>query len=142
MPGFPDCAHCPFRDDPNLPCAALETGHRRFCEGIDPASPTYRPGLLDGLVRLTLELAGRPIPDPPSADFPPLATQAASLAAAAVRAVASGGKQVTPDERERRLSICRGCEHFDAEATRCRACGCYLNLKSRLDAWHCPIEKW
>jgi len=46
----------------------------------------------------------------------------------------------TDVESERRLSICRGCEHFNG--TRCLKCGCFSALKVRLATEHCPIGKW
>jgi hypothetical protein len=78
------------------------------------------------------------------ADSPSLATRAGYLASAVVAAVASGGETVSPEERARRLAICASCEHFDAAAERCRRCTCYMPLKTRLAAWHCPLDppKW
>lgn len=66
MPGLPECSHCPFRDDLETPCAVFSTGHRRFCEAIDPDGPTHRPRMRAALVRLTLELLGRPLPPEPT----------------------------------------------------------------------------
>jgi hypothetical protein len=46
-------------------------------------------------------------------------------------------------EISRRLEICGGCEFFvESPRMRCQKCGCYLNLKSRLETEHCPIGKW
>lgn len=50
-------------------------------------------------------------------------------------------KPVSTEERERRLSICNDCE-FLKDGKRCLKCGCFVNWKSRLEAWHCPINKW
>jgi hypothetical protein len=57
---------------------------------------------------------------------------------AAVRFVASGGALVDRAEQERRLGICRECEHFDAQPGRCRICGCVARWKARIETEHCP----
>jgi hypothetical protein len=54
---------------------------------------------------------------------------------------------VVDEEKERRLSICRGCEFFklstlNSHLSTCLKCGCALNLKTRLETEHCPIGKW
>ena len=59
---------------------------------------------------------------------------------AAVGFASSGFRVADAAERERRLDICRGCPEFDAG--RCRKCGCYMKLKARIAAAHCPIGKW
>jgi hypothetical protein len=85
---------------------------------------------------------------PAPASSPPLTQQAASLAGAAVRFVASGLKVVAPEEQERRLSICRGtdatpaCEHY--RGGKCSICGCIARWKARLASERCPLDppKW
>ena len=47
-----------------------------------------------------------------------------------------------PQEIERRLTLCRGCEHFIKASSRCSKCGCFMAFKSRLRSAHCPIGKW
>lgn len=50
------------------------------------------------------------------------------------------------EEVARRLSVCRGCEWWDAEALRgtgrCRRCGCSTWAKIRLQSSACPVGKW
>ena len=59
------------------------------------------------------------------------------------KAAATGQKVVaSKEEIERRLSICKACEFFEASPMKCRKCGCFLNLKTRLETEHCPIAKW
>jgi hypothetical protein len=77
----------------------------------------------------------RPPASAPSSS-PPLAEQAANLAGAAARFVASGLKTVTPEERERRLQICRDCPHF--RGGKCSLCGCIARWKARLASESCP----
>lgn len=74
--------------------------------------------------------------------YPSMATMAVNAAVSATRYVASGGKTVDADEQARRLSICAECPFFVAGKHRCRKCGCWLKLKARVEAFHCPIDKW
>jgi hypothetical protein len=64
--------------------------------------------------------------------------QAGNLTGAVVRFVASGGKMTTPEERERRLQICRECPHFSG--SKCSICGCISRWKARLASEHCPDD--
>lgn len=41
---------------------------------------------------------------------------------------------------EERLSICTGCERL-ADGM-CRACGCYVELRAKIEKKSCPYEKW
>ena len=49
-------------------------------------------------------------------------------------------RKVDIEERNRRLEICHGCEHFNAP--RCNLCGCFMNYKATLLTSDCPIGKW
>jgi hypothetical protein len=75
---------------------------------------------------------------------PPLATQAANLAGAAARFVASGLAVVDREEYDRRRAVCRACPtgHHDADQDRCRACGCSLAAKPWARAEDCPKGHW
>jgi hypothetical protein len=42
----------------------------------------------------------------------------------------------------KRLEICKGCEHLIKVTTQCTKCGCFMNLKTKLQAAACPIGKW
>ena len=42
--------------------------------------------------------------------------------------------------QESRINNCLNCEHF-ARGT-CKKCGCFMNVKVRLEAAKCPIGKW
>lgn len=75
-----------------------------------------------------------------SARLPALTTQAKNIIGAARKALVNR-KPVSKEERERRLAICKACE-FLKDGKRCLKCGCHVNWKSRLEAWHCPIDKW
>jgi hypothetical protein len=131
-----------------LTCPRHASGHTRFCEWVDPDSPSYRRRGRGEIVALSR----RPIvpaPSDPSTfaewtpagpDFPPLLEQAKNLAGSVARFVGSGLKMTTPEERERRLSICHECPEFSGG--KCRICGCVARWKARLAGEHCPIQKW
>lgn len=124
---MPGCETCPFRDSETT-CWAMARGHRRTCRTSDPGHPDHIPGMREKLIRMT------------EGSFPPLATQAANLAGAVVRFVASGGEMATEEEKARRLAICHDCDRF--EAGRCRECGCRLVAKIAMASEHCPVGKW
>lgn len=48
--------------------------------------------------------------------------------------------QVSDEEYERRLDICKTCEKLH-EGT-CLACGCYVELRAASRAAHCSHKKW
>jgi hypothetical protein len=43
---------------------------------------------------------------------------------------------------ERRLEICRSCDYYIKDSSRCSLCGCFMNFKTRLTQSSCPIGKW
>jgi hypothetical protein len=69
---------------------------------------------------------------------PSFGSMAMSAVQAAVGFVASGFAIVDQAEQERRLAICRACEHYDSTQGRCRICGCVASLKARLASQQCP----
>jgi hypothetical protein len=65
---------------------------------------------------------------------------------ALIKHLLNGGKRTSKEERDRRYSICQGCEFFDKSS--CTQCGCPISRHekfiSKLD-WanqHCPVGKW
>lgn len=54
----------------------------------------------------------------------------------------SGFKRASEDTLQRRVDICKSCEFFDSEKTRCLKCGCYLNIKAGWQEAKCPLNKW
>jgi hypothetical protein len=78
----------------------------------------------------------------PPAEFPPLTEQAANLAGAVVRSIASGLKRRTPEQQAEIMAICRECPEFSSG--RCRICGCRLKVKIALASESCPLDppKW
>jgi hypothetical protein len=55
------CEHCPVRGL-DRPCLAETTGHRRYCELVDPGHPAYRPAYIP----LLAETAPAPEPEDPA----------------------------------------------------------------------------
>jgi hypothetical protein len=43
---------------------------------------------------------------------------------------------------DKRLSICKTCEHYEEDTSRCLECGCYMPAKALWPYSNCPIEKW
>lgn len=52
-----------------------------------------------------------------------------------------------------RLNTCQGCERFDREKQVCGECGCFMDVKTKLEVYrnakklrneitHCPLGKW
>jgi hypothetical protein len=41
-----------------------------------------------------------------------------------------------------RYNICTGCEFFIKLTTQCKKCGCFMNLKTKLERATCPVGKW
>jgi hypothetical protein len=46
------------------------------------------------------------------------------------------------EEREKRLEICRKCEHFKPDSSRCGVCGCFMKIKTALAVADCPKSYW
>jgi len=41
-----------------------------------------------------------------------------------------------------RMDICLSCEEYHKTLKICKACGCFLPLKSRFEISTCPLKKW
>jgi len=48
---------------------------------------------------------------------------------------------VSDEEQLRRMEICKACEHFKPTLTQCGLCGCFLEAKTRLVAFHCAMDR-
>jgi hypothetical protein len=53
----------------------------------------------------------------------------------------SGFEMATDEEVERRLLVCKFCEHYSGIG-RCFKCGCYMPVKVHFAAMQCPVGKW
>jgi hypothetical protein len=102
-------------------CIVSQDGDAITVDETSPAYPRAKPG--PGLLR-----------------------KAGNFAAAAARHVAAGMPQTSDAERERRFSICQGCEFYDGSA--CSKCGCDVVREARFLSklsWageSCPEGKW
>lgn len=44
--------------------------------------------------------------------------------------------------KSERMSICLSCPELIKLTKQCKKCGCFMELKTKLDAATCPIGKW
>ncbi|TMQ34355.1 MAG: tetratricopeptide repeat protein [Planctomycetota bacterium] len=88
---------------------------------------------------VTTVTAAQPVPAQNAAG-PGILQMAFTAARSMTKFLGSGMKTVTNEARHKRLQTCQTCEHFTG--LRCRVCGCFVNVKSRLPHEDCPIGKW
>lgn len=43
---------------------------------------------------------------------------------------------------EARLDICKACPELIQLTTQCKQCGCFMKIKTTLEAATCPLGKW
>lgn len=43
---------------------------------------------------------------------------------------------------EKRMKICNSCPRLVQATKQCKECGCFMNLKTKLLAAVCPLDKW
>jgi hypothetical protein len=43
---------------------------------------------------------------------------------------------------KQRFDICKSCPELIALTSQCKKCGCFMNLKTKLEKAVCPIGKW
>lgn len=48
---------------------------------------------------------------------------------------------VSEAEKNRRMDICKSCEHFQGTLSQCGICGCFLEAKTRLVGFHCALDE-
>jgi hypothetical protein len=41
-----------------------------------------------------------------------------------------------------RFSICKACPELVKLTKQCKKCGCFMNVKTKLEAAKCPLGKW
>jgi tetratricopeptide (TPR) repeat protein len=71
---------------------------------------------------------------------PGLLRMAVSATKAMMKYIGSGLKATPADLQQKRIATCRACEHHTG--IRCRICGCFTNVKTRMAHEQCPIGKW
>lgn len=51
-------------------------------------------------------------------------------------------EKATDEEADRRYAICEECPRLLKLTKQCKECGCFMNLKTKLQHATCPIGKW
>lgn len=46
------------------------------------------------------------------------------------------------EESSRRYEICKGCPELIKLTSQCKKCGCFMKLKTTIQAAVCPLGKW
>ena len=117
--------------------------HRRISQGIDvELFHRIRADFLAAKAKST------PIHGVPGSVVPkPTLTTMAKTATASLSQWAKNGfRTVLPDQLEGRMTICRSCPKWDADAYagtgRCQICGCSTAAKLRLSHEKCPEGRW
>jgi len=49
---------------------------------------------------------------------------------------------VPKEIEEKRIEICNSCEHLFKPTGNCKRCGCFMQVKAKLEHSKCPIGKW
>jgi hypothetical protein len=73
--------------------------------------------------------------------LPSIGWMAQNLAGSAIEWAKSGFKLAEQDEQQRRWALCQQCPEL-LDGRRCIRCGCYMELKSRLEGMKCPDGHW
>lgn len=76
-----------------------------------------------------------------------MAEKSRSLAEAMRKFIQSGAPVMPDDGRKARLNLCYSCPLINRlfgidKLSECKACGCFIHVKSRMATEHCPIGKW
>jgi uncharacterized paraquat-inducible protein A len=80
--------------------------------------------------------------------YPSLSEQGKNLAKFSFdlvkNALRSGALMVSTEIKTQRLEICKSCEWYDDnnEQSKCKKCGCFMILKTKLEVAKCTIGKW
>jgi len=51
-------------------------------------------------------------------------------------------KRASEDLSASRMEICKACPELIQATTQCKKCGCFMAIKTKLEAAKCPIGKW
>ena len=50
--------------------------------------------------------------------------------------------KVSTEVQEYRFNICQGCDRLYKPTDTCKACGCFMKVKTWLPNQECPLKKW
>ena len=60
-----------------------------------------------------------------------------------MKKVATDGEIMANKELvDKRMKLCEECSEFIQKTRKCKACGCYLDLKIKLTAAKCILDEW
>ena len=51
-------------------------------------------------------------------------------------------KNANQEVQSTRMKICLSCPELIKTTKQCKKCGCFMNVKTKLDVAKCPIGKW
>lgn len=51
-------------------------------------------------------------------------------------------KRTSEELSEKRYSICLECPELINLTKQCKQCGCFMNVKTKLESAKCPLGKW
>lgn len=128
----PRCDHCPVSGT----CIVERNGHRRYCDLADA-------GYGDRIKELSAEAdLAAPTESPPILDQ--VGNVVSALGRVGGQLLTGATLTVSQEEYDRRLTICRSCPEYQPCGPRCRKCGCFLQVKARLESesGQCPLKKW
>lgn len=54
----------------------------------------------------------------------------------------SSNNYTTEEVSTNRFNICKTCEFLTKTTNQCTKCGCFMELKTKLEAATCPLGKW
>lgn len=50
--------------------------------------------------------------------------------------------RVSEDVESTRMSLCMDCPELIKTTKQCKQCGCFMNMKTKLEKATCPLGKW
>lgn len=53
-----------------------------------------------------------------------------------------GPLMATPEVATERLARCHKCPHFEPASSQCKICTCFMNVKTLLAVYECPVKVW
>lgn len=51
-------------------------------------------------------------------------------------------KRTSEEVYKERMDICKSCEFLFTPTNQCTQCGCFMNIKTRINEAYCPLGKW
>ena len=133
----PHCPHCPIAAGQF--CRGEQV--HWFCELIEPSNPKDDPAHIETIMQQSQKWAAGSPPSPASsqcAHHPAARQRRRRLARLGIQFLTGGPLLVSQAELDRRLAICQPCPNWTG--SRCTACGCFGQLKARLESetGQCP----